>query len=201
MQAIRLQKSSSVTERAVSETVRRVNAKGLALLNRRAEINRRIRSLHRVVEGLRDLGTKQACLSCGAEPAVPRPATWRPDSEQRQQGQLVSPQSAILDAGSSRDDSVGRVRSQLSGPSKHMLAGLSRACRIALVEAEAAASLDEIRSRIDRRESFAFSDSEFADTEITRILHVMSDSGEIRSLRIGSQVLWQRISPAAETEN
>jgi hypothetical protein len=201
MRVIRRQKWSSVTESAVSETVRRVNAKALALLNRRAEINRRIRSLHRVVEGLRDLGTKPACLPCSAEPAVPRPATRRPDSEHRQLRQPISSESAILDARSWRDDDVGRVRSRLSGPSKDLLAGLSRACRIALVEAESAASLDEIRSRIDRRGSFAFSDSEFADTEITRTLHIMSDTGEIRCLRIGTQVLWQRISPAAEIEN
>lgn len=200
MPAIRRQKSW-VTERALSETVRRVNAKALALLTRRAEINRRIRALHRVVEGLRDLGAKAACLPCDAELAAQRSTTWRPDLVQRQNEQQVSSQLAIRDAISSCDDSVGRVRPGLPGRSKHLLAGLSRACRIALMEAEAAASLDEIRSRIDRRGSFAFSGSEFADADITWTLDVMKDSGEICRVKSGAQFLWQRIPPAAEIEN
>jgi len=81
-----------------------------------------------------------------------------------------------------------------------MLAALSRACRIALMEAEEAASLDEIRSRIDRRGSFTFSDSGFAEVAIGRTLSIMRDNGEIRDVRTGDQTLWQRAHPSKESE-
>jgi hypothetical protein len=162
-----------MSQSAVSETVRRVNATAVDLLTRRAEINRRIRCLHQVVQGLRNLGLRDLA-AVTAEPET----------------RVNSP----------RDHTAGRRRSPLAGGSKHLLAGLSRACRIALMEASGAASVDEIRSRIVRRGSFSFSDFPFADTAMIRTLHAMSDAGEIRRLEDGSRSLWQRISPAGEID-
>jgi len=81
-----------------------------------------------------------------------------------------------------------------------MLAGLSRACRIALMEAGGAASLAEIRARIVRRGSFSFADSALANTAMLRTLHAMSDAGEIRRLEEGPPSRWQRISPTGEID-
>jgi predicted nucleic acid-binding protein len=92
------------------------------------------------------------------------------------------------------------MRSQCTVQSTQMLAVLSRACRIALMEAVEAASLDEIRSRIDRRGSFTFSDSGIAEAAIVQTLSIMRDNGEIRDVRNGDHALWQRVHPAKESE-
>lgn len=184
MPAIRFQTSSVVSKSAVSETVRRVNATALDLLTRRAEINRRIRCLHQVVQGLRDLGSRDLATVTASHANNERSAS---ESE----ANTYSP----------REHIAGRRRSPWAGGSKHMLAGLSRACRIALMEAGGAASLDEIRSRIIRRGSFSFTDSAFASAAMLRTLHAMTDAGEIRRLEEGPQSRWQRISPTGEIDS
>jgi hypothetical protein len=172
-----------MSQSAVSETVRRVNATALDLLTRRAEINRRIRCLQGVVQGLRDLGSRNLATITASHANTERP-TAEPEAS----------------ANSPREHIAGRRRSPLAGDSKRLLAGLSRACRIALMEAGGAASLDEIRSRIVRRGSFSFTDPTFAHAAMLRTLHAMSDAGEIRRLE-GPQSRWQRISPTGEIES
>jgi hypothetical protein len=195
MPSIRSNLSSTSTERAVAETVSRVNAQALALLTRRVEINRRIRSLHRVVHGLRDLATHAACDPRAAISATPERTTWASHSVPPKEN------SEKRDSNSSREHTIGRIRSRLPSPSKHELAVLSRACRIALMEAGNPASLDEIRSRIDRRGSFAFPDSDSVAARMTRTLNGMADSGEVRCVTGGPQSLWQRIAPVSEIDN
>jgi hypothetical protein len=195
MPFIRSKLSSTSTESAVAETVRRVNAQALALLTRRVEINRRIRSLHRVVHGLRDLATNAARDPRSAMSATPQRATWASHSVQPKEN------SEKGDSNASREHTIGRTRSQLPSHSKHELAVLSRACRIALMEAGNPVSLDEIRSRIDRRGSFAFPDSDSVAAAMTRTLNVMADSGEVRCVTSGPQSLWQRIAPVSEIDN
>jgi hypothetical protein len=199
MPAIRSQLSLTLTESAVAETVRRVNAQALALLTRRVEINRRIRSLHRVVQGLRDLA---ASHSYPAELAAPgltalTLTTERTNEESETRNDKSSHKSR-------HKPTIGRMRFGLPSRSQHESAALSRACRIALMEAESPASLDEIRSRIDRRGSFAFHNSEFANVAITRTLNVMRDSGEARCVTScetsGLPSFWQRIPPPAEID-
>lgn len=192
MPSVRSKLSSSSTESSVAETVRRVNAQALALLTRRAEINRRIRSLHRVVHGLRDLATNAASDTCTAAFTAPERATPAPDAEPTQREREGH------DHNSSPEHTIGRIQSPLPAQSKHELAALSRACRIALMEAANPASLDEIRSRIDRRGSFAFPDSESANARMAQTLKTMRDSGEVQCV---SQSLWQRIAPAAEIDS
>jgi hypothetical protein len=195
MPAVRSQISLTLTENAVAETVRRVNAQARALLTRRAEINRRIRSLHRVVHGLRDLAASHPYT---AELAAPEHAALMPSTQRGNE------ESEIRDSNSSHKSTIGRMRFGLPSRSQHELAALSRACRIALMEAESPASLDEIRSRIDRRGSFAFHNSEFANAAIARTLNVMRDSGEARCVTScetsGLPSFWQRIPPPAEVD-
>ncbi len=195
MPATRYQISSTVTESAVAETVRRVNAQAFALLTRRVEINRRIRSLHRVVRGLRDLATDGASDHGDAAPATPQSAACTPNAERSKQGLETH------DSNSSRQHKAGQMRLQSSGCLELHAARLYRACRIALMEAGSAVSLDDIRSRIDRRGSFTFSDSRSADTLITRILNLMTESGEIRCANSGLQLLWQRTLPVHEVDD
>jgi len=180
------------TEGAVAETVRKVNAQALALLSRRVEINRRILSLHRVVHGLRGLATNAASGTYPSTLAAPDRAVWTPSTEQ------AKDEAGTHASNSSREHTVGRIR---SSQSKHDLAVLSRACRIALMEAGGPASLDEIRSRIDRRKSFAFSDSESAGAPLTRTLNRMRDGGEVRCITSGFQSLWRRVAPVSETDS
>jgi len=195
MPSVRSKLSSTFTESSVAETVRKVNAQALALLTRRVEINRRIRSLHRVVHGLRDLATNAASGTCTAAPNVPEPGTWALNAEPTQS------ERENYDCDSSGEHTIGRTRFPLPAQSKHELAALSRACRIALMEAGNAASLDEIRSRIDRRGSFAFSHSESANATMTRTLNIMRDSGEVQCVISGSQSLWQRIASVSEIDS
>jgi hypothetical protein len=195
MPSMRSKLSSTSTESAVAETVRRVNAQALALLTRRVEINRRIRSLHRVVHGLRDLATNAAGDPRSAMSATPERATWASPSVQPKEN------SEKGDSNAWREPTIGGIRSQLPSQSKHELAVLSRACRIALMEAGNPASLDEIRSRILRRGSFAFPDSDSVAATMTRTLNVMADSGEVCCVTGGPQSLWQRIAPASEIDN
>ncbi|HEY6339084.1 MAG TPA: hypothetical protein VIW68_11385 [Candidatus Sulfotelmatobacter sp.] len=185
------QKSLTMTEGAVSETLLRVHAKALALLKRRREINRRIRCLHHVVQGLQELATNTAAnagwvSTAAAEHNAGIPNAVEPSGERE-----------FHNGTPTREHSARRSRSQLRGRLSHQLAGLSRACRIALMEV-GSASTDEILSRIDRRGSFTFSESECPHIQITRSLGVMYESGEIQCFRSGLQVLWQRISPADE---
>lgn len=183
MPAIQFQTSSAVSQSAVSETVKRVNAKALDLLTRRTEINRRIRCLHQVMRGLRDLATNATFNGCDATP--PACATERTGP-----GNNSTP----------REHTVGQMWSPLPGQSQHLPAGLTRACRVALMEAGGTASPDEIRTRIVRRGSFSFADSGSAEAEIIQTLEAMTDDGEVRRLDDSPQSLWQRIAPLRESD-
>jgi len=71
---------------------------------------------------------------------------------------------------------------------------LRRACRIAVMETDQAASADDIRSRILRRGSFPFKNLESAAVAIARTLDMMVGAGEVFSLDNGPQRRWKRIS-------
>jgi hypothetical protein len=183
MPAIRFQAPSAVSESAVSETAKRVHAKALDLLTRRAEINRRIRCLQKLMQRLQEFATNSTFA--GSDVAAPERKTerTRPRNNNTQHGHTV-----------------GQMRSSLPRPSKQLQAGLMRACRIALMEAGGAASPDEIRTRIVRRGSFSFADSGSADAAIIRTLNTLTDGGEIQRLEDGPQSLWQRVAPEQESD-
>src|ERR1700678_3427197 len=107
MPSVRSKLSSTSTESAVAATVRRVNAQALALLTRRVEINRRIRSLPRVVHGLRDLATNAVSDICESTLAAPDRPLWTPNAEQ------VEDEAGTHDRKSEREHTMGRIPSQL----------------------------------------------------------------------------------------
>jgi hypothetical protein len=203
MPATRFQTSSTMSESAVSETVRRVNATALDLLTRRAEINKRIRCLHQVVQGLRDLGLRDLGLrDLGSRDLGSR------DLGLRNLATVTTSHATTarftgereLRVKSPGEPTAGGRRSAIASGSRRLRAGLTRACRIALMEAGGAASLDEIRSRIVRRGSFSFYDSSLAEAAMIRTLHSMTADGEIRRVEDGPQSLWQRICPTGEID-
>jgi|HubBroStandDraft_6_1064221.scaffolds.fasta_scaffold610745_2 hypothetical protein len=156
-----------LTETAISDTVRRINVEALDLLSRRAEINRRIRSLYQLMHGLRG-------LTATTPPAVEATIQHATPEHDPRQTMRLEPDRAEF--------SIGR---------------LSRACRIALLETEGCASVDEILSRIVRRGSFLFSDSKCPQTEIHHALMLMAEKGEILLLDDGPELAWQRLSAAS----
>jgi len=74
---------------------------------------------------------------------------------------------------------------------------LLRACRIALMETDQAASVEEIRSRILRRGSFAVNDLPRATEAIIGALEAMSREGEAISLSDTPTRSWRRIDAKA----
>jgi hypothetical protein len=174
------QTSSAAIESAVSETMRQMSASALDLLARRAEINGRIRRLQQVMRGLRDLAVRSAFNE-------------------------HDPRSVDLLASETPEQRIGALGGVIDlsppGGSTNTMAGLTRACRIALMEAAAFASLEEIHARIVRRGSFSFADSESPHEAIGRALNAMADLGELRRLEKGNHRLWQRIASAREIDN
>jgi hypothetical protein len=179
MPATEFRTSTAVTESAVSETMKRMNATALDLLSRRVEVNRRIRCLQQVMRGLRDLAIKSAFNEHDGPSIDAGYARRRP----------FAGTTALRHTSRSTPDC------RLPNSSTNVVPGLSRACRIALMES-GTASLEEIRARILRRGSFSFADFRLANEAITRTLNVMTDDGEICRLEIGSQWVWQRIAMA-----
>ena len=182
MRPIRFQQSSALNRSVVFEAVQRVESRALELLYKRFEINLRIRSLHKVVNGLRHLATN-ATSCCPPVPATCATERTKKDNRTSRRGRRTE-----------------RMQHPLRGWSPKMQAGLTRACRIALMEAEGTASLDEIHRRILRRESFSFADSTSADAAIIRAMGAMANSGEVRRLEEGSQPRWERIAAMRGTD-
>lgn len=66
------------------------------------------------------------------------------------------------------------------------------------MEAETAASLEEIYSRIVRRGSFSFVNIEGASPVLVRVLCHMVQDGEVRLLKSGPRSRWERIALVQE---
>jgi hypothetical protein len=175
MSTARFQTLPDLSESAIAETVKQVNAQALDLLSRRSEINRRIRHLHQVMKGLRHLATRTTCN--GSDETPPTGTAER---------------NRLDDNCTSRARAFRESRPQAKCKSKNQIEELTRACRIALMEGEGTASTDEIRWRIIRRGSFSFADSRVAEMSILQTLQVMSDGGEVRQVHNNSESLWQR---------
>jgi hypothetical protein len=69
---------------------------------------------------------------------------------------------------------------------------LRRACRIAVMETDQAASAEDIRSRILRRGSFPFKNLEYAAVAIVQTMDMMAEEGEVFSLDDGPHRHWRR---------
>lgn len=183
MSAIEFQIPPAAIESAVSETVKRMNASAHDLMVRRAEINRRIHRIQRMMEGLRALAVSQTCIRSDARPAEPKHEVSR-----------FGPNDSI-----GKHANGGALDRQLLNGAKQSEPGLSRACRIALLESSTA-SLEEIRERIVRRGSFSFAEPPSADATIVLTLNLMAAVGEIRCVEIENQKCWQRIATADDRQ-
>jgi hypothetical protein len=86
------------------------------------------------------------------------------------------------------------TKTELRGQASISGERLRRACRIAVMEADEAASAEDVRSRILRRGSFPFKNLEYAAVAIARTLDTMVEAGEVFSLDNGPDRRWKRIS-------
>lgn len=146
-----------------------------SLLTRNKELRRHIRSIHAVLSGLQEMASTLAfdhlCLPCEASQPSPadRTIAGRP----------------------------GRVRRSGSRrKSNHVSVSVQRACRIALMESETAASLEDLYARIVRRGSFSFVNARSANPVLVRVLCAMARDGEVRLLKNGPCWRWERTSGA-----
>jgi hypothetical protein len=178
MSANQLQMPAGASEIAVSEAKEQVSAKARDLLNQRKQLNRRILRLSEMIKGLTEFATNATSVSCESAPKARAYATG-----------LTRPRNGAIPSGRTNEEmgfsSPGRTR--------HPRPALTRACRIALLEAGGTASPDEIRRLIVRRGSFSFSFAAHgsADAVIVRTLELMVRSGEARRIKPLSQSLWQ----------
>jgi hypothetical protein len=169
---------------SVIETVKRVSDEALGLLDRRSEINRRIRELHQLLHGLNDLSA-----------SAPRFANANNRSPRREQLTDERPHN-----GSRREGVAFSPACRNSRTPKHPHVRLRRACRIALLEAGGAASLEEIRALIVRRGSFAWLEPDSSCSAILHTLQQLRASGEIRCVKSNPQPVWECIPRADEAD-
>jgi hypothetical protein len=69
---------------------------------------------------------------------------------------------------------------------------MRRACRIALMETEEAATVSEIYSRIAHRESFHFDNIYRAESALRQTLNLMTEQGEILVVDTNPCPRWKR---------
>jgi hypothetical protein len=171
--------AATAEQASIFEVVKLVDTELHDLLARREEINSRIQNLHQVIHGLREVVRVPALVAS-------KPATN--ESVQRQEN--------IASAGRGKPSLLSEKRIALSQNQIR----LARACRIALMEAEGAASLEEIYSRIVRRDSFSFINFELAAPALLRVLNAMSMVGDrdICCLNDGSRRRWGRVTKTAQ---
>jgi hypothetical protein len=141
-------------------------------------IRGRIRSLHRVLHGLQE--------------GVGQLITGDLHAEVRRSALRQSP----TEPGASESVAVGgsdlRTGQEAHGQASRSHCRLRRACRIALMEVDEAASAEEIYSRIVRRGAFSFNNLEYAIVAIVRTLNVMAKDGETCSAEHGPCSRWKR---------
>jgi hypothetical protein len=166
---------------SVSAVVELVQAELDALLARRKEIRERIQNLHQVIQGLQEIGSLHSndLLSESPIPA-------------RRLADHSTGGGIALD-----EDAPGEMRPCMRS-TKSAPPGLKRACRIALLEGHAAASVTEICSRIARRGSFRFDSLRLARPLVARTLNIMTEEGEILCFRDVTPWRWQRIYQVRE---
>jgi len=148
------------------------------LLARREEIRERIHNLHQVIYGLQEIGRLDTDdLRSGSL----QPASRRITSHRNSSGIAVDAHA------------TGELPSCVRSNTKYAHPALRRACRIALLEGQAAASVKEIYSRIVRRGSFLFDSLRLAHPLVAWALNIMTEEGEIRCFKNVTPWRWQRI--------
>ena len=163
---------------SVSAVVELVEAELDSLLARREEIRKRIQNLHQVIYGLQQFGRLD---TDDLRSESPKPASRRRTNHPNSSGIGVDEQV------------TGELRSCVRSNTKYAYPALRRACRIALLEGQAAASVTEIYSRIVRRGSFLFDSLRLAHPLVAWALNIMTEEGEIRCFKNVTPWRWQRI--------
>jgi len=144
------------------------------LVTQHREIVQRIRSLRKVMHGLQEISA---------------PPLWARQASRAGREKVLIP--------SSDRRNIGPPASRLCGSTNANIR-LQRACRIALMEAEGAASLDEICARIRRRGSFYFATEKCRTADLLQTLEAMARHGDIRQLQRGSLQGWQLMARVNE---
>jgi hypothetical protein len=163
---------------SVSAVVELAQAELDSLLARREQIRKRIQSLHQVIYGLQQFARLDPSdLPSGS----PKPAGRRPINPPIGSGIAVD------------EHATGELRSCVRSNTSQAHPALRRACRIALLEGQAAASVKEIYSRIVRRGSFPFDSLRLAHPLVAWALNIMTVEGEIRCFKNVTPWRWQRI--------
>jgi hypothetical protein len=170
---------------SVSALVLQMQTELYSLMTRREELVRRIRNLHQVVRGLRVI-TNPPVFDYGRMEPPPSSAALR---------DVTAPTPDDLTLAS---PSVRHLQYGVRCKSNRVSTSLQRACRIALMEAETAASVDEICARIVRRGSFSFANMECASSALMPVLNAMAEDGEVRLLEGGPRPLWERFAKPKE---
>jgi hypothetical protein len=163
---------------SVSAVVELVQAELDSLLARREEIRKRIQNLHQVIYGLQQFGRLD---TNDLRSESPNPASRRRTNHRTSSGIAVD------------EHATGELRSCVRSNTKDAHPALRRACRIALLEGQAAASVNEIYSRIVRRGSFSFDSLRLAHPLVAWSLNIMTEEGEIRCFKNVTPWRWQRI--------
>src|SRR5260370_27688485 len=149
---------------SVSAVVELVQAELDSLLARREEIRERIQDLHRVIYGLQEIGRLE---TDDLRSESPKPASLRRTNHPTSSGIAVD------------EHATGELRSCVRSNTEYAHPALRRACRIALLEGQAAASLKEIYYRIVRRGSFPFYSLRLSHPLAAWALLIIPQNGEI----------------------
>jgi hypothetical protein len=165
---------------SIVDVVKVVEAELHDLSTRKRAIRRRIRSIRRVLDGLQQGVGRPVVGNRSAELPL---LTVHSRGKARGSADSATPchnnSRPGFNTGGKSDDADCRLR---------------RACRLALVEIEGAASAIEICSRIVRRGSFSFNNHHYAVAAVVRTLDAMANDGEAHCLNDGLCRCWMRIA-------
>ncbi len=169
-------KASDVSS-AVPLLVDQLRTELSALNINKQEIRQRIQRLRRVIRCLQEVAKQSICgeSNSGLDASPPN------------QGDRVSEECSI----SVSQPGISFPRRKARVPDLRLM----RACRIALIEASPA-SLEEIQARIARRESFPIPSPAWDRSALRRVLHVMTQDGEVRLLNGPRGCRWERVPPS-----
>ena|ERR1700730_9174023 len=154
---------SHLNDYAADELMKQLHSELQVLRRRRSEVKCDIRNLDTIVRGLSE------CIEWGLEVRPSRSEITSPTDWEAAYGTINAIQSA------------SSVQVELVGSSKCAKSDLTRACRIALMESQGTASLEEIYSRIRRRGSFSFAGIEYPLVAIARILDILAGEARTRN--------------------
>lgn len=157
----------------VRKALGRVHKRLQVLLQRHSELENEIRELRKMVHQLFEISNSQSREAGNAKGRINTKEAVGNSETQRFEIKT-------------RATNLARRRGQ-----KRVTIELERACRIALVEANEPASLEEIYDRITRRDSFFFGRYKYPLLAISRALNKLLERGEAITVVHGENRAWQ----------